>query len=269
MRQAVILARVSSAEQEAGHSLDAQLANLQAYAERKGLKVVQVFRIIESSTKGFRPEFERMIDFIRQQKQRTALIVDCVDRLQRSFVHTPVLNGLMDKDLLEIHFVREGNVIDKDANSMQKMMWNMGTVMAQSYTDQLSDNVKRSIKHKIGQGQWIAKAPLGYRNIEAEGRNTIVLDTERAFLVKRLFIEYATGTVSLAELQRKSKEWGLRTDKGNPVSTQTLWAVIRNPFYYGMMRIKGQVYPVAGENILPIRSKRITKPLDLFAIEVF
>ena len=32
MRPAVILARVSSAEQEAGHSLEAQLTNLQEYA---------------------------------------------------------------------------------------------------------------------------------------------------------------------------------------------------------------------------------------------
>jgi len=124
MPHAIILARVSTPEQEAGHSLEAQLVNLQTYAERKGLNVVQVFRIIESSTKGYRPEFERMIEFLRKQKSRHALIVDCVDRLQRSFTHTPVLNALMEQNLLEIHFVREGNVIDKDANSMQKMMWN-------------------------------------------------------------------------------------------------------------------------------------------------
>ena len=128
MQPALILARVSTPEQEAGHSLEAQLANLEAYAKHRGLDVVQVFRIIESSTKGYRPEFERMIEFLRKQKSRHALIVDCVDRLQRSFTHTPVLNSLMEQNLLEIHFVREGNVIDRNANSMQKMMWNMGTV---------------------------------------------------------------------------------------------------------------------------------------------
>jgi integrase len=42
MRPAVILARVSSAEQEAGHSLEAQLSNLQEYASRHELEVIHV-----------------------------------------------------------------------------------------------------------------------------------------------------------------------------------------------------------------------------------
>lgn len=245
MRPAIILARVSTPEQEAGHSLEAQLANLQEYAERKGLAVAQVFRIIESSTKGYRPEFEQMIDFLKRQKQRHALIVDCVDRLQRSFTHTPVLNSLMEKNLLEIHFVREGNVIDKDANSMQKMMWNMGTVMAQSYTDQLSDNVRRSIKHKVEKGEWIAQAPLGYLNTTdpATGKSQIVIDPKRAPLIQKLFANYATGVSSLAELSRQSGEWGLFTRKHQPLAIQTVANIVSNPFYSGMMRIKGKLYP--------------------------
>lgn len=247
MKKSIILVRVSSKEQEDGFSLEAQLSNLQTYAQCKDLDVIQVFRIIESSTKGQRPEFERMIDFIRQQPQRIALIVDCVDRLQRSFTHTPVLDALMREDKLEIHFVREGNVLDKNATSSQKLMWNMGVVMAQSYTDQLSDNVKRSVRHKISKGECIYQAPLGYLNaVDADsGHNTVILDKERAFLVKKLFTEYATGTVSLHELARRSKGWGLRTKKGHPVSVQTLSNMFRNPFYYGMMRVKEQLYPHA------------------------
>ena len=244
MPNAIILARVSTPEQEAGHSLEAQLSNLQTYAERKGLNVVQVFRIIESSTKGYRPEFERMIEFLRKQKQRHALIVDCVDRLQRSFTHTPVLNSLMEKNLLEIHFVREGNVIDRDANSMQKMMWNMGTVMAQSYTDQLSDNVRRSIQHKLEKGEWIAQAPLGYLNETdpAIGRGIIVIDPQRAPLIQRLFNDYAAGVFSMSELARKSGEWGLLTRKNQPLAIQTVANILTNPFYSGRMRIKGKLY---------------------------
>jgi DNA invertase Pin-like site-specific DNA recombinase len=210
-KPAVILARVSDIDQEAGHSPDAQLANSHAYAERKDMEVVQVYSITESSTKRDRPEFERMLTFIGKQKQRTALIVDCIDRLNRSFTHHPVLYALMEKDLLEIHFVREGYSIDKDSNSMQKMMFNMGTVMAQSYTDQLKDNIKRSLKHKIETGHWIAKAPVGYRHeydpedLRAQGirkkasrnerrRSKIVIDESRVHLVQRMFTTYATGT---------------------------------------------------------------------------
>jgi site-specific DNA recombinase len=243
--KAVILARVSTKDQEEGHSLDAQIANLELYAKRKNLTIIRRFTIIESSTKGERPEFEQMIEFIKGQKQKIALIVDTVDRLQRGFRETPVLNDLMNRDILELHFVKEGNILSKDANSTQKLMWNMGVVMAQSYTDQLSDNVKRSIKHKISNGEWSGPAPLGYLNTDDPdtGRKTIIPDTERAFLIKRLFQEYSSGTCSQAELIRKAKGWGLETRKGQAVSAQTFNQLIVNPFYYGAMRVKGQLYP--------------------------
>jgi site-specific DNA recombinase len=243
--KAVILARVSSKEQEDGHSLSAQIANLKLYAERRNLNVIKEFTIIESSTKGERPEFARMIEFVQKQKERIALIVDTVDRLQRSFRETPILNDLMEKDYLELHFVKEGNILSKDANSTQKLMWNMGVVMAQSYTDQLSDNVKRSIKHKISNGEWSGPAPLGYLNTDDPdtGRKTIIPDPERGFLIKRLFEEFATGVYSQAELIRKAHGWGLRSKSNNKVSPQTFNGIIQNPFYYGCMKIKGQLVP--------------------------
>lgn len=73
--------------------------------------------IVESLTKGYRPEFMRMIDFIRNKKGKVAVVVDTVDRLQRSFRETPIFNDLLEKDLLELHFVKEGNVLCKDSNA--------------------------------------------------------------------------------------------------------------------------------------------------------
>ena len=250
--KAVILARVSTKEQEDGHSLGAQSRNLEQYADRKNLEIVKVFTIIESSTKGERPEFVRMIDFIKAQKEKVALIVDTVDRLQRGFKETPILNELLEKDVLELHFVKEGNVLSKDANSSQKLMWNMGVVMAQSYTDSLSDNVKRSRKYKTANGEWCGPAPLGYLNSidTTTGKKTIILDPERSFLIKRFFDNYSTGTHSIAELGRKAKDWGLRSRQGNVVGTQTLHELIQNPFYYGLMRVKGELHPHKYEHLI-------------------
>ena len=254
--KAVILARVSSKDQEEGHSLDAQIRNLRLYADRKNLEIVKEYTLIESSTKGDRPEFMRMINFIKDQKAKMALIVDTVDRLQRGFKEKPLLDELLEKGVLELHFVKEGNVLSKDANSTQKLMWNMGVVVAQSYTDQLSDNVKRSVRHKIANGEWPGPAPLGYLNSvnTLTGKKTIILDPERHYLVKRLFEEYATGAYSLAELGRKAKDWGLRTRKGKDVGSQTLHNLIQKPFYYGMMFSRGELHPHVYE---PLISKEL------------
>lgn len=52
--KAVILARVSSKEQEDGYSLDAQISRLSDYANKKGLEVIKTFTLTESSTQGDR-----------------------------------------------------------------------------------------------------------------------------------------------------------------------------------------------------------------------
>lgn len=243
--KAVILARVSTKDQEDGHSLEAQIANLRLYADRKGMEIVREYTIVESSTKGYRPEFMRMIDFIRGQKEKISVIVDTVDRLQRSFRETPIFNDLLEKDLLELHFVKEGNVLCRDSNAFQKAMWNMSVMMAQSYTDSLSDNVKRSIKHKVSNGEWSGPAPLGYLNTvdSLTGKKTIIPDPERAFLVKKFFDEYSTGAYSVNEMARKAKEWGVRSRKGHMVSANTWLEIIQNPFYYGVMLVKNTLYP--------------------------
>ena len=98
--KAIILARISTKEQQDGHSLNAQIKNLTMYADRNGLDIVKQYTLVESSTKKQRPEFDKMIRFIKNSNQKMALIVDTVDRLQRSFRETPILNDLMEDDIL-------------------------------------------------------------------------------------------------------------------------------------------------------------------------
>ncbi len=225
-------------------------------SHRRSLTSHISYTLVESSTKRNRPEFNQMIHFIKSQKEKMALIVDTVDRLQRSFKETPIFNDLMQQDVLELHFVKEGNILSKDANSSQKLMWNMGVVMAQSYTDQLSDNVKRSIHFKVRNGEWCGMAPLGYLNaVDGNtGKATVIPNPANAELIKRMFQEYSTGAYSLSELARKSRDWGLRSNNGYKLGTQQLHQMIQNPFYYGVMKVKGELYPHKYE---PLISKGI------------
>ena len=132
----------------------------------------------------------------------------------------------------------------------------MGVVTAQSYTDQLSDNVRRSFKFKVKNGEWCGAAPMGYLNaIDGKtGKATVIPDPQNSEIIKRIFVEYATGAYSLAELARKAKDWGLRSKNGNPIVTQLIHHMIQNPFYYGVMRVKGELYPHKYE---PIITKQI------------
>jgi len=47
----------------------------------------------------------------------------------------------------------------------------------------------------------------------------------------------------MTELRRKMDILGLRSLKGHPLALQTIANILGNPFYCGLMRIKGQLYP--------------------------
>ena len=257
--KAVILARVSSKEQEEGHSLDAQSSRLTEYAIKKQLDIIQIFSLTESSTRGGRKKFHEMIKFIKSQKEKIALICDKVDRLQRGFNEQPLLNTLLQQDKIEIHFMTEGQVITKDSNSATKLMWNMSIVMAQSYTDCISDNVKRSINHKIKNGEWIGKAPIGYLNERTtDNKSNIYPDPERAKIIQQLFKSYGQGGMSFKELKILADNMGLKSNTSTPrlLAVSKIYDIICNPFYYGEMKIKGILYK---HKYQPIISRELWK----------
>ncbi|WP_342278416.1 recombinase family protein [Candidatus Tisiphia endosymbiont of Myopa tessellatipennis] len=144
---------------------------------------------------------------------------------------------------IELHFRIEGYVINKDSQSHARLMWGMNVLMAQSYVDSLSDNVKRSLDHKLRKGQWIGPAPLGYLNSrDASGNSIIILDQSRAFIITKLFEEYASGIYTLRSMVNMAKELGLRSKKNCHLNKTVIHRLIQQPFYYGEMRVKGEMW---------------------------
>ena len=118
-----------------------------------------------------------MIDFVKEthksNKNRVVLAVDKVDRLMRNFKDYPTMQELIQKEVAEIHIVGENDIISKESNSMHNMFFNFRIMMAQSYTDAIRDNVKRSNEYKIQNGEYPNKAPIGYLNIRDEAGKAI------------------------------------------------------------------------------------------------
>lgn len=161
----IILARVSSKEQEDNYSIDVQTYRLQEYCLRRGLELLKTFQCCESSTVSNREKFLEAIEFAKKQKEIIAVVVYKVDRLQRSYKEMPLLNELVEKEKIELHFYTENCVIHKGSTSQDRMVWNMFVMMAQSYVDSLRDNINRSIAQKLRSGKWVSTAPIGYLHV--------------------------------------------------------------------------------------------------------
>lgn len=245
--KAIVLARVSTKEQEEGHSIAAQRQRLLDYCARKGLEVVKIFEIVESSTRGERKEFTAMLDYAKSRGETIAIIADAVDRFQRSFKESVLIDELIKKELVELHFIREGMVLGKGAPAIAVLQWDFAVMGAKSYVLNLSENVRRSLEFKRRNGEWGGKAPLGYLNVrDANNKSILVPDPQRAQLVRMLFEDYAKGTDSISgDLVHKARTWGLRnkTRKGGLLSASQIQHILTNPFYFGVMRVKGDLIP--------------------------
>lgn len=238
--KAKILARVSTPEQMSeGQSIPAQLIKMREYCQYKGIPIETEYQIDESSTKDERAKFEKVIDEIRNSKEKIALIIETIDRLQRSFKESVILDELRKKDLVEIHFLRENLVISVNSNSADLLRWDMGVMFARSYVLQLSDNVKRSIEQKLRNGEWIGKAPYGYKNITLDNeKKDIVIDEFESKIVVKIFEWYGTQAFSFNTVRAK-----LQTDYGLNFSKGYLDFILKNEFYFGLMKSKGKLYP--------------------------
>lgn len=255
---AIVLARVSTKEQE---SIPAQLSRLQPFIERQNLNVVKIFEIQESSSQDTRKEYEKMLEFVRGYWKTIAIVVDTIDRLQRSYRESVELGNLLKNGIIELHFFRESLILNKNSNSSDLMRWDLGVMLARGYVLQLSDNVKRSIDKKIEDGEYPAPAPLGYINVDMygeistitnrrSGKKNIIPDPNKAHYIKRIYERYATGSYSLKKLAREINEEGFRTKKGDMIKTSSLDKILKNPFYKGYMEYRGKVVPHRYEKII-------------------
>jgi len=83
--KAILIARVITTEQkEAGNSLPAQQARLRKYCEQKGFEILRICSFDESAYTNQRNDFDSIIDFILEQKEKITVCCDKVDRLSRN-----------------------------------------------------------------------------------------------------------------------------------------------------------------------------------------
>ena len=262
--QAILFCRVSSKRQkDEGVSLDVQAENLEQYCKDNNLIILKDFSIDESSTRGERKQYHEMLEYAQTCQGKVAIIVNYVDRLQRSFDDTFLLNQLRKEGKIEIHFLKESLIITKDSAATDLTFWNMHVLMANFQVNTMIDKVKASQRKNWSDGKWQGLAPIGYLNERDEDRKaTIVVDKERAPIIKKLFEEYATGLHSLQSIWYKARELWLTSKEKNHyknspkfgkrtfISRNKIEDILKNPFYYGMMKIKGKLIPHIYEPII-------------------
>lgn len=240
LKKAIIYARVSSKEQEKeGFSIPAQINLLKDYGAKHGITIVKEFTDAETAKTAGREQFSAMLKFLKRTDVK-ALLVEKTDRLYRNFRDYVTIDEIED---IEVHLVKENEILSKDSKSHQKFIHGIKVLMAKNYIDNLSEEVKKGLYEKASRGQYPGQAPIGYLNIINENKEHIMgIDAERGPLIEKLFELYATEKYTIDSLHSWALKQGLWSKYGKPIARGTIEHILKNPVYYGGFFYAGKLY---------------------------
>lgn len=245
MVKAVTLCRVSSKEQEVeGYSLQAQEKLLDDYVEQKNLENKKPFVISESASgHKQRQIFNSMLEYIGKHGIKE-IVCEKVDRLTRNLKDAVAVNDWIDKSSEhQVHFVKEGVVLNSKSRSNEIFIWNIKIAVAKYYIDNLSEEIKKGQKEKLAQG-WLPTRPkVGYKTVGEKGHKIHVIDEDKMPFVKKMFELYASGNHSLNKVTDQLYNEGLRSTGGYKIPKSRVHRLLSEPYYIGFNRWNGQLTP--------------------------
>src|SRR5579864_2468087 len=206
--QVVLYVRVSSKDQEKeGFSIPAQLRLLREYAVSHGFVVVREFEDIETAKASGRTHFNEMLAYLNKHHASCrTILVEKTDRLYRN----PKDWVTLDEMDVEIHFVKENQIISPNSRSSEKFVHGMKVLMAKNFIDNLSEETKKGMLEKARSGIYPSYARVGYRNIDGpNGKRVISPDPEAAPTIADLYTRFATGQYSVGALVAELRAEGV------------------------------------------------------------
>ena len=255
--QAVVYLRVSTPRQlhtaadldEDGNSIATQ--RVETMRKVRELRATVAKEFVEpgqsAQTIAKRTEFKKLLRYVDEHPGVKYVVIYMRSRVFRNFTDAAITKRqLLEKGVRLISAKEEfGDGYMADA------MEAITDIMNEVQVRMNGEDVKVKMAHKVEQGGTVGRAKLGYLNVRKDfnGRlvNTIDVDYERAPLVVWAFEQYATGRYSISQMTSMLDERGLTTRPSpsrpaQAVSRSRLALILRNPYYTGVLRYKGELF---------------------------
>ena len=217
--------RVSTEDQaREGFSLPEQEKRLRAMCEYKNYEVYDVYeeRGISAKTGNYRPEFERLLQDVRDKKVNTIVVLK-LDRLTRSVADwEKILTFLEENDA----YLDCANDEINTTNANGKMISRILTSVSQQEIERTSERTKIGLAGAIKVGHIPHQAPLGYKHENKK----LVVDYATKDVVIRIFNMYHDG-LSYKKISNILNEEKV-LDKTN-WRDSTILNLLENPIYKG------------------------------------
>ena len=223
--RAVIYARYSSHSQNE-QSIDGQLRDNYAFAEAEGYQVIKEYiDRAQTGTSDDRASFQRMIKDA-ESRQFSIVIVWKLDRFARNRYDSATYKARLKK-----HGVRVVSAMERISDSPEGIILEgMLESMAEYYSANLSENIKRGIRESRLKGKYVCGVlPFGYAKADD---GSITTDPVRSVIMQNVFQRYAAGD-RMKDIVADLNARGVRTKRGGPITVNTFTRALKNRAYIG------------------------------------
>ncbi len=226
-KRAIIYTRVSTDEQNNGYSPTDQKEKLYRYCENLNIDVVGFYHDDESGKSFQRPEWKKIMNFLRYNKGAVDYIYFLKwDRFSRNAPEAYAELSKLKKLGVEARAAEQP--LDLEIPE-QKVMLAIYLTAPEVDNDRRALNIFHGIRRAKKDGRWLGGCPVGYKNTRDENNRPIIAPEggKKEQLVKTAFREFATGTYNIEELRYKLNKQGLISNRNS------FWALLRNKVYIG------------------------------------
>ena len=239
----VIYARYSSDSQRE-ESIEGQIRENRAYAERNGIEIVGTYidRAYSARTDR-RPDFQRMIKD-SAKKKFDVVIVWKLDRFARNRYDSAKYKAALKKNGVKVISAMEPISSDPSGILLESVLEGN----AEYYSAQLAENVTRGLRENV----------LQYKSTGGTLTMGYVVDEQKHFqidpliapIVLEIFTMYADG-ISMKEISEQMKIRGVRTHRGGAVNIDCITRMLHNRRYIGEYKFRDIVHPDGIPAIVP------------------
>lgn len=257
--QVALYARVSSAMQLDGFSLEVQLLEMRELARKEGWTVVR-----EYVEKGYSAKTDKRPEFwmlMRDAKLHLfdGIVVYKLDRLYRNQLEMLQCSRLLNE--LQIQLISKHERFDFNTTSGTIVLSVMGA-LGEVYIKNLSEDTKRGKFGRVENGLSNGALPFGYcRGLcsackdphgkgycpnfgqanQSDGKHPI-LHPKDGPAAQEAFALYAGRQHSAAKIAQQLNAAGFCTRTGHPFTGEAVLDLLRNPFYAGWVSYKRELH---------------------------
>lgn len=221
---------------EEGFTLENQKRAIQEYCKMHNIQLLHIYEDGGRSGRTVnRPEFQQMLKEIKEKGIDCVLIYK-IDRFARNVTDfSRIWNEFKENNISLI------SVLEGDLSNGSSLVPNIFASVAQWESEVNGQRTKDALMEKFRSGWQPTAPPIGFRSVGGDGeRKYCEIDPYTGPIVKQMFELYSTGQYSMMTLQDWLKDKNIISKNGTSISFSRINNILRDPFYYGLIRWNGQ-----------------------------